>query len=360
MLSQYRNRFDSSILSVFKQALQISLRNSRRFTFFSTAGVAQARAAKLRKRHLITGLQVPPLLIISITKRCNLNCTGCYSKILHQDNQSELSPERFREILNEASTLGVSIILLAGGEPLVRRDILEVAAEFPRIIFPIFSNGTLLDDSYLSFFYKHQHLIPVISLEGRELETDARRGDGIYQNYLQLVPKLKQHKLFWGSSFTLTRENYNQVLSHEFLSAQLALGAELYFLVEYVPIASGTESLVLSSWQKENVTRRVDRLNKDLPGIFIAFPGDEEQYGGCLAAGRGFLHVNPFGLAEACPFAPVSDVNLSFSTLREALSSRLMEKIRQNHSLLKEGEGGCALWANREFLQELSREDREA
>ncbi|PKK96942.1 MAG: radical SAM protein, partial [Tenericutes bacterium HGW-Tenericutes-3] len=229
---------------------------------------------------------------------------------------------------------------------MVRRDILEVAAEFPRIIFPIFSNGTLLDDSYLSFFYKHQHLIPVISLEGRELETDARRGDGIYQNYLQLVPKLKQHKLFWGSSFTLTRENYNQVLSHEFLSAQLALGAELYFFVEYVPIASGTESLVLSSWQKENVTRRVDRLNKDLPGIFIAFPGDEEQYGGCLAAGRGFLHVNPFGLAEACPFAPVSDVNLSFSTLRESLSSRLMEMIRQNHSLLKEGEGGCALWAN--------------
>jgi MoaA/NifB/PqqE/SkfB family radical SAM enzyme len=89
------------------------------------------------------------------------------------------------------------------------------------------------------------------------------------------------------------------------------------------------------------------------PAMFIAFPGDEEQYDGCLAAGRGFMHINPSGKVEPCPFAPFSDTDLHFNTLREALSSEFLAKVRKNHHLLKEGKGGCALWANREWLRNL-------
>lgn len=69
-------------------------------------------------------------------------------------------------------------------------------------------------------------------------------------------------------------------------------------------MAEGSEHLVLSNQQKAELMGRVEALCQSLPGLFIAFPGDEDQYDGCLAAGRGFLHINPSGKVEPCPFAP--------------------------------------------------------
>jgi MoaA/NifB/PqqE/SkfB family radical SAM enzyme len=82
-------------------------------------------------------------------------------------------------------------------------------------------------------------------------------------------------------------------------------------------------------------------IGKSPSGINCLSAGDEEQYGGCLAAGRGFIHVNPRGQLEACPFAPFSDTDLSEISLREALGSELLLKIRQNASQLSETKGGA-------------------
>ena len=62
--------------------------------------------------------------------------------------------------------MGVSFCLLAGGEPLMRRDLLECAAAVEDIIFPVFTNGTLIGSLYTEFFKNHLNMIPVISLEG--------------------------------------------------------------------------------------------------------------------------------------------------------------------------------------------------
>jgi MoaA/NifB/PqqE/SkfB family radical SAM enzyme len=332
----------------FRKAAQIAIKTPSQLPFFTKALLNQIRAVGLRKKLAKQGVQVPPLLIISITNRCNLNCRGCYSKVLHNDTREEFSAARFREILAEAVELGISTILLAGGEPLVRRDILDVASEFPQIIFPIFTNAMLMDADYIDFFKQHPHMIPVVSLEGREVQTDERRGDGVYANFLKICSGLKEKKLFWGISFTLTSESNKLLLSQEYLGEYLGMGCRLFFFVEYVPIDPSSKHLVLTPLQKARVQPTVDMLMDKLPGLFIAFPGDEEQYGGCLAAGRGFMHINPSGMVEPCPFAPFSDVDIRFSSLREALDSKLMARIRAKHHLLKETEGGCALWANRE------------
>jgi MoaA/NifB/PqqE/SkfB family radical SAM enzyme len=89
--------------------------------------------------------------------------------------------------------------------------------------------------------------------------------------------------------------------------------------------------------------------------LFIAVPGDEEEIGGCLSAGRGFVHINANGDLEPCPFAPYSDTNLRDSSLREALQSDFLKAIRANHKHLRETEGRCALWVNREMVESLLR-----
>lgn len=353
MAEGYRNLFDSNILKLFKTAILMGWKQPGMIGFYARALWYQKEAAALRRKHYSEGLEVPPLLIISITSRCNLNCKGCYSKLLHGKVVEEMDAARFREILCEARDMGVSIIMLAGGEPLIRKDLLAVAAEFPKAVFPIFTNSTLLDDGYLDFFGRHPHLLPVISLEGYGHETDNRRGDGVWAGFQALRPRLKERGICWGTSFTLTSEGYELLLSEHFLRGFLASGCRIFFFVEYVPVDESTLHLVLTAEQKRVLEDRVERLTRRLPGLFIAFPGNEDQYGGCLAAGRGFLHINPAGYAEPCPFAPFTDSNVRETGLRAALQSKLLAKVRQNHHLLSEGEGGCALWSNRKAVMDM-------
>lgn len=358
--SHYRNLFDRNILGLFRSALRLAVSRIGRLPFLLRCLSVQERGARLRAKHLRQGLEVPPLLIFSLTRRCNLNCRGCYSKLLHSSQEEEISAARFAEILAEAGELGMAIIMLAGGEPLLCREMLEAAAKHRRAVFPVFTNGTLLDDGYLSFFRRNPHLIPVISLEGQAAETDYRRGAGVFHSFRELLPKLKRERIFWGISFTLTSQNYDTVLDESSIRGFLEAGCQLFFFVEYVPVAAGTENLVLNAEQKSDLPARTRGFSRRWPALFISFPGDEEQYGGCLAAGRGFLHINPTGFVEPCPFAPFTDVNLRFCNLREALSSTMLKKIRSMHSLLCEGEGGCALWANRDLVARLTGEDKES
>ncbi len=355
----YRNVFDSNIAAQFKKAVQIMTKDPSKLFFFMNMLKNQEKAARLRKKYLKEGLEVPPLLIISITSICNLSCAGCYSKHLHRDTQKEMDVQRFQEIVTEARSLGVSIILLAGGEPLVQKDMLEMAAKFPDIMFPIFTNGLLIDNEYIAFFKKHPNLIPVISLEGREDETNERRGDGVYENFRTIKDSLNENRILWGTSLTLTSRNFEILTSQGYTKILMDKGCRLFFYVEYVPIEAECNEMVLTESQKKSVQPIVDQMMKDQPAMFVAFPGDEDQYDGCLAAGRGFLHINPEGKVEPCPFAPFSDRDLRNTSLRDALSSPLLAAIRQDHKLLKETDGGCALWANKEWLEKKKLETRD-
>ncbi len=81
--------------------------------------------------------------------------------------------------------------------------------------------------------------------------------------------------------------------------------------------------------------------------VFLAFPGDEESAGGCLAAGRGFFHINSHGGAEPCPFSPYYDINVKDTSLREALRSPLFMSLRDHSILTGEHSGGCVLFEKR-------------
>jgi len=353
----HRDLFDSHIHREFSRALKTAAFMPSRLPFLVRAIRDQERAARLRSRLAKEGLEVPPLLIISVTRRCNFNCAGCYSRILHHDDGEEMSPERFDELLLEATELGISLVMLAGGEPLTRKELLEIAARHQHISFPIFTNGSLIDEDYAAFFGRHPNLIPVISVEGGQHETDLRRGYGSFDAFKDAAWVLDRHHVYWGVSITLNRENYELALSSHYARDINRLGSRLFFYVEYVPVAAESLHLVLNDEQKQALGEQINRLKQDVSALFIAFPGDEEQYGGCLAAGRGFLHINPSGRVEPCPFAPYSDADLRCSSLKEVLASPLLAKIRSQHQLLTEGVGGCALWANRELIDQMLSQD---
>ena len=83
------------------------------------------------------------------------------------------------KIFQEAEDLGVSFILLAGGEPMLRWDVIESAGKMKNIMFPVFTNGTFMTDKHLGLLEKCRNIVPVISIEGEREETDNRRGAGV-------------------------------------------------------------------------------------------------------------------------------------------------------------------------------------
>ena len=56
----------------------------------------------------------------------------------------QLTVEKWLRIFEEADRLGISFILLAGGKPMIRRDIIEAAGTYPNILFPVFTNGSFM------------------------------------------------------------------------------------------------------------------------------------------------------------------------------------------------------------------------
>ncbi|MDR3239729.1 MAG: radical SAM protein, partial [Clostridiales bacterium] len=184
-LERYLN---DGVASLIRDALKATWHNPRASAFWARYSLAAAKAEARRQKVEGCGEHAPLFLIASIASQCNLHCVGCYDRTNHigahigahisaaSASRMEMSAQDWRRIFDQAEKLGVSAILLAGGEPLTRMDVIEEACRRPSILFPVFTNGTLMEGAVPRVFDAHRNLVPIVSLEGDENFTDARRG----------------------------------------------------------------------------------------------------------------------------------------------------------------------------------------
>lgn len=343
---------------VVSDAIKATLKNPRESAFMLGFAKASTAASKKRKKAEKAGEHIPPFLIASITSKCNLHCAGCYSRCNHAtvdtEPVSQLTNEEWYRIFDEADDLGISFILLAGGEPLLRRDVIEAAGQKKNILFPIFTNGTFMDERYFELFDCSRNLIPIMSIEGQKEITDARRGEGIYDRLIQNMDELQKRGLIFGASVTVTSENVSEVTSESFLNELSERGCKAVIFVEFVPVTEDSQHLAPGEKEREYLKDEIARLRAEKPEmVYISFPGDEKSSGGCVAAGRGFFHINSHGGAEPCPFSPYSDVNIKNTSLREAIHSPLFMALQSEGLLTDDHEGGCVLYEKRELVEQL-------
>ena len=347
------NSIQISTVGVFKDALKVSIKKPSTAFFFLKTIFNQLRSQRKRLKLIKSGIQVPPVMIFSITNKCNLKCKGCYNMTLRPQIESELNTGEVTDILKQAREVGMSFIVVAGGEPFVRKDFLEITKSYPEMIFLVFTNSLLMDEVIIDEIKKQRNVIPVLSIEGHIKQTDNRRGAGVFDSVRTVIEDLKRESIFFGISFTMTRKNFNSVTDEAFVHELVEQGSKLFFYLEYTAIASGTEDWTLQKEQRDKIPGIMAEYRKKFPSLFIGIPAEEEAFGGCLSSGRGFIHVNAEGGLEPCPFAPFSDTSLKDMPLKDALKSKLLEEIRNNSHKLDESEGGCSLWNNREWVESL-------
>jgi MoaA/NifB/PqqE/SkfB family radical SAM enzyme len=342
----------------FSEFVRVSLRHPSQALFFARTIFWQGAAARRRARMAREGVHVPPIAIFSITNGCNLRCKGCYAQAIRGDSPDALSPEKLREIVAQADDVGISFFVIAGGEPLTRPEIIDITRDYPHILFLLITNGMLLDDYLIRRLKEQRNTVPVLSIEGTMAETDARRGRGVHERLLEKMSALREAGIFFSLSFTVTRSTFDTVTDPVFLRDAVDKGCKLFFHLEYTPLRDGTDQWVITDEQRARMKDLIASFRRRFPAVFIAVPWDEEEQGGCLAAGRGFVHISATGDLEPCPFAPWSDTNVLEVPLREALGSRFLTSMRENHEMFAETSGGCALWKNREAVEALLHDHR--
>lgn len=348
----------NNIEKLVKTVIRATLTDPRESVFMAKFALSSKEASKRRAKLEAEGEDIPPFLIASITSSCNLHCAGCYSRHNHACSDGEpvnqLTAEDWGKIFSDARELGINFILLAGGEPLLRRDVIEAAGNYPEILFPVFTNGTMFNDEYIKLFDKKRNLLPVLSIEGRLEKTDGRRGDGVYTRVKEAMDKIQKNHLIFGASITVTTENLKEVTNGEFLKELRDSGCKAVIFVEFVPVTEDSKGLAPGDAEREYLKERLAGIRGEYPDmVFISFPGDEKAYGGCLAAGRGFFHINSHGGAEPCPFSPYSDINVKDISLRGALRSPLFTALREQNILNVDHSGGCVLFEQKDAVEAL-------
>jgi 12,18-didecarboxysiroheme deacetylase len=171
-------------------------------------------SSKLPSHLLQFSIDKRPVVVWNITRRCNLKCVHCYAHAKNIPFDNELSTTEGKNLIDDLAEFGVPVILFSGGEPLVRKDLPELAdyAVKKGMRAVISTNGTLitpqtartLKDIGLSYIG--------ISLDGMEEINDRFRGvKGAFKSALEGIENCKKAGIKVGLRFTINKSNAGQI-----------------------------------------------------------------------------------------------------------------------------------------------------
>jgi Fe-coproporphyrin III synthase len=155
-----------------------------------------------------------PVVVWNITRACNLKCVHCYAHATEGATGDELSTDEGRRMIDDLAGFGAPVLLFSGGEPLVRKDMPELAAyaveKGMRAV--VSTNGTLIDRSTAETLKKIGLSYVGISLDGLEPVNDHFRGvNGAFKKALRGIRNCQEAGIKVGLRFTINRRNAQEI-----------------------------------------------------------------------------------------------------------------------------------------------------
>lgn len=280
---------------------------------------------------------LPPFsMVISPTMRCNLRCRGCYAGAYFQEKG--LSADLFDNVISQGKEMGTFFYTISGGEPFVRKDLLQVYKKHNDCVFHVYTNGTLLSKAYIKELVALGNIIPLISIEGSKEKTDARRGKGVYDKIMEVMDNLKEEGVPFGFSATHTSLNTQEILKDEFVDLMIEKGAFIGWFFQYIPIGREPDISLMPSAEDRNARRQtVLRWRNEKPIVVYDFWNDGHLVNGCIAGGR-YLHVISNGDVEPCVFVHFAVDNIKQKSLEEILTSSFFKAIQKRRPYMDQDE----------------------
>jgi len=272
---------------------------------------------------------LPKLGVISPTYACNLNCVGCYAGLYGR--KYELTKEEVSKVIQQANELGIYFWVITVGEPFYWPYLMDILEEFNDNYFLIYTNGTLITEEIAEKLSKLGNATPAISVEGFELDTDWRRGRGVFKSIMETWDRLRRHGVPFGASITATRMNHDTLMKDEFWKFLEEQQVVYAWVFQYMPVGiNASMDLVPTPQQRYERFFKTDEVR--LGGKF-AFVADFWNHGflthGCLAAGSKYFHVNAKGYVEPCVFQQYAVDSIREKSVLEILKSPFFESYKR-------------------------------
>lgn len=310
------------------------------------------------------------------TAGCNLECRHCrrleLSKTLTQD---ELTTAEAKTLIQSLAELGKPVLVLSGGEPLLRNDIFELSnfASTKGLPVALATNGTLINSIVAEKIKASGIQRVAVSLDGatREVNDSFRGINGAFDRALQGIQHLTQLGIPAQINFTLARHNLHQLESMFELASELRVNALHLFML--VPVGCGLEiapAEMLTAVEYESALKQFYRLSlkfKELETRATCAPhyyrilcqermnkSEKKQAElkkldspvhrisrGCLA-GINVCFVSHRGDVYPCGYLPVTAGNVKKTKINTIWSEAQVFRDLRNYSLLTGKCGICA------------------
>ena len=279
-----------------------------------------------RKKTMEEGGAAPFTVLISPTMRCNLRCTGCYA--YNYDKQDDLPFEVVDRVVTEAEEMGVAMITILGGEPLMWEKLFDLFKNHPKMYFQFYSNGTLMTQEVAKKLAKLGNVSVMLSIEGFKEHTDERRGEGIYEKVLKAMDTLRAEGVPFGYSVAVTSKNESSVSSDKFIDLMQEKGAIIGWYFLYMPVGKDPDMSLMPTPEQRVHMLEFGKYIRQTKQVFIVdFWNDAPYVGGCIA-GKYYIHITSNGDVEPCIFTHLAADNIKDKSLKDVMNSDYFKKLR--------------------------------
>lgn len=292
----------------------------------------------------------PYLISWNVTRRCNLNCTHCYidANMRAVASKNELTTSEGFRLLDEIAELCPGVMLiLTGGEPLLRPDIFDLAryGVEKNLIIVLGTNGYLVTETVVKKLVEIGVYGLGISLDSMNPESHDRfRGkEGSWQRALEAMEACRTWKLDFQVQTSVTSDNVSEISALLELSREK--GARAFNLFFLVCTGRGQKITDISPAQYEDVLSFVVKLGGHYKGMIvrarcapyisrITCQKEErlpifQEYVGCIA-GTKYCRITPEGEVTPCPYLPVVAGHLREGTFGEIwCQSEVLNQLRR-------------------------------
>lgn len=257
-------------------------------------------------------------LVIELTSKCNLRCKHCY---IGDTKNHDLPIEIINNVVEQAKQLGVEKIILTGGEPFLRDDLVEIIQTISNVIKPsISTNGTIYKQIPSDKVYDIQ-----VSLDGLEKNHNWLRGEEVYELTIENIKRFKEdgHKITINT--TLFNKNVNDI--PPLLELAIKLGVDGYRVISLVPIGYGRslEPSSLDGLKKVTnflLSKRIEYegiIQIGLPQYYLQLIKEETGKITECIAGYSKVYVSSTGDVFPCEFlrTKIGDVSNLSNLLRK-------------------------------------------
>lgn len=298
---------------------------------------------------------VPLVVSWNVTRKCNLKCPHCYINATKEELPNELSTEEAKKLIDQICEVSKPLLILSGGEPLLRKDIFELVRYGTEkgLKMGLGSNGALLDDAAAKKLKEAGIKTVSISLDSSipERHDEFRGVAGSWEKAVSAIKALKENGVLVQVNTTVTQQNHAEI--DEIMSLAEQLGVENFHLFFLVPTGRGVKIADISPAMYEDMIKTTfaktakHKLNVR-PSCAPQFMRIAKDMGldmrqwirGCIA-GLYYCRVYPNGDITPCPYLPIKLGNIREKSFSDIWFTSDVFKALRDFDTLKGKCGAC-------------------